>query len=214
MVSEPKGAKNSKHPSPEESFTMEAEMRKPPSAVGRAPENPARLLRDTKSTVAALGLLEKAIKFIYQKDFKKARLELKTLLDSHPEEAEILARARSYIRICDREDTAHKRPMITNDQLYTLGVMMHNRGDFEAAISYFRQSLDKHKDADYVLYSLAASLAMKGDLADATVNLRKAIELNEENRVYAKNDSDFLSIYAYREFADLVGLTIGPAAES
>jgi tetratricopeptide (TPR) repeat protein len=191
---------------------MEAGMRKPPSApAGKGHDNPARLLRDSKSTTAALGLLERAIKFIYQKDFKRARLELKILLDTHTDETEILARARTYLRICDRDESVHKRTVVTNDQLYTLGVMMHNRRDFEAAISYFRQSLEKHKDADYILYSLAASLALKGDLAEATTSLRKAIALNEENRVYAKNDSDFSPLHTHREFADLVGLTIAPA---
>lgn len=165
----------------------------------------SRLLRETKTTVAALALLEKAIKFIYHKDLKKARVELKSLLESYPAEQEILARARTYLQICDREEASHKKPVIANDQLYTLGVMEHNRGDYENAISYFRQSLERNPNSDHIYYSLAASFAMKGDLAEAVRNLRKAVELNEENRVYAKNDSDFTPLHGQREFSDLVG---------
>ncbi len=171
-----------------------------------APIPPPRLLRDTRSTSAALGLLEKGIKLIYQKEFKRARLELQSLFEQHPGEPVILARARSYLQICDREEAAHRKPAITNDQLYTLGVMEHNRGAYDAAVAYFRQSLEKHPDTDHIYYSLAASLAKKGEAEEAVRCLRRAIELSEDNRVYAKNDADFSSLHAHREFTDLVGL--------
>jgi len=193
---------------------MEAEGRKASSIRSQTgAAGSSRLLKETKTTAAALSLLEKVIKLIYDKDFKKSRLELKTLFETYPDETEILARARTYLRICDREEAAHKRPAITNDQLYTFGVMAHNRGDYDSAISFFKQSFEKHKDADYIYYSLAASMAMKGDIAEAATNLRKAIELNEENRIYAKNDSDFSSLHSCKEFTDLVGISPAPLDE-
>lgn len=165
----------------------------------------SRLLRDTKATTAALGLLEKAIKLIYHKDLKRARAELKSLIESYQAEPEILARARTYLQICDREEGAHKKAVVANDQLYNLGVIEHNRGDYEKAISYFRQSLERNPNIDHIYYSLAASFAMKGDVTEAVRNLQRAVELNEENRVYAKNDSDFTPLHGKKEFSDLVG---------
>lgn len=165
----------------------------------------SRLLRQTKTTTAALGLLEKGIKLIYQKEFKKARVELKSLIESFPGESEILVRAQTYMHICDREEATHKKPVIAVDQLYTLGVMEHNRGDYEKAISFFRQSLERNPDSDHVYYSLAASFAMKGEATEAVKNLQRAVELNEENRIYAKNDSDFAPLHDQKEFSDLVG---------
>jgi tetratricopeptide (TPR) repeat protein len=85
--------------------------------------------------------------------------------------------------------------------------MEHNRGNFEAAISYFRQSLEKNREAEYIYYSLAASLAQKGEAAEAIQVLRRAIELNDDNQIYAKNDQDFASLHPSKEFADLVGMT-------
>ena len=193
---------------------MEAETRKTTSAQTKSgAEVTSRPLRETKGTAAALALLEKAIKLIHQKDFKKARIELKALLESHPDETEILACARRYMRICDREEPPLKKPPVTSDQLYTLGVMAHNRSDYEGAVAYFHQSLAKHKDADYIYYSLAASMSMKGEVAEATANLRKAIELNEENRVFAKNDPDFSSLHSHKGFADLVGISLASLGE-
>ncbi len=184
------------------------------SAPPPPPEPAPPLLRESKSTAAALARLEKGIKALYQKDFKKSRAELNSLLEDYPGETEILARARTYLQICAREEAAHKKPTITNDQLYSLGVMEHNRGNYEGALSYFHQSLSQRPEADFIHYSIASSLAMKGDALEAIQALRKAIELDEDNRIYAKNDSDFLSLHVHKEFTDLVGLTPSSAGDS
>jgi tetratricopeptide (TPR) repeat protein len=199
---------HARHPAHKESTAMEAQSRKPALKAGASSTLNAslRLLRQTKTTSAALALLEKGIEFIFQKEFKKARGELKSLFQLYPGEMEILARARSYVRICDREEASQKKPTITNDQLYALGVLEHNKANYDTAISYFLQSLENHPDADYIYYSVAASLAMKGDLIESIENLRKAITLNEDSRIYAKNDVDFCVLQTQKEFAELVGI--------
>jgi len=179
-----------------------------------APAPPPRLLRETKTTAAALALLEKGIEHIYKKNFGKARRELKTLLDTYPGEMDILARARSYLLICDREDVTQKKPPTATDQLYALGILEHNKTNYDAALSYFLQSLETHPKADYIYYSVAASLAMKGNLAESLENLRKAVELNEDSKIYAKNDDDFSALQTQQEFMELVGLGLPPATES
>jgi tetratricopeptide (TPR) repeat protein len=201
----------SKRPADRETI-VKAESRKPAhktnvvSTIGAFP----RLLRETKATSAALALLEKGIEFIFKKDFHKARNELKSLLEMFPAETEILARARSYIQICDREEAAQKKPAVATDQLYALGVVEHNKANYDAAIACFRQSLEKHPNADYVYYSVAASLALKGNIVEAIANLRRAIELNEDSRIYAKNDADFSPLLKEKEFAELVGISQPP----
>jgi tetratricopeptide (TPR) repeat protein len=198
-----------------ESMTMEVESGK---AVSRTVSSSAldaapHLLRHTKTTSAALALLQKGIELIFQKEFKKARNELKALVETYPGELDILARARSYIQICDREEAAQKKQAISTDQLYALGVMEHNKGNYDTAITFFLQSLERHPGVDYVYYSVAASQAMKGNAAESIENLRKAVELNEDSRIYAKNDSDFSSLQTKREFAELVGIIPVPSTE-
>jgi tetratricopeptide (TPR) repeat protein len=208
-----KASANAQHPVHKESKFMEAESRKPSSRTGASSvqiDASPRLLRHTKTTSAALDLLQKGIELIYKKEFKKARAELKLLLETYPSETEILVRARSYVQICEREEASQKKQAITADQLYAIGVLEHNQANYDAAISYFLQSLDNHPKADYIYYSVAASMAMKGDLAQSLVHLRKAIELNEDSRVYAKNDNDFSSLLSKKEFTELVGIAQPP----
>ena len=206
----------SPHPHHKGKMHMEAESRKSAlkASASSAVEASPRLLRQTKTTSAALAMLGKGIELIFQKDFKKARTELKALLESYPGELDILARARSYIQICDREEANLKKQPVSSDQLYALGVMEHNKANYDAAISYFLQSLEKHPNADYIYYSVAASQALKGDLVQSIENLQKAVELNEDSRIYAKNDADFAVLQTKKEFAELVGLNQPLATES
>jgi tetratricopeptide (TPR) repeat protein len=195
-----------------ESMKIEAESGKHAVKTGApsAPAVPPHLLRHTKTTSAALALLEKGIELIFKKETKKARNELKTLVETYPGELDILARARSYIQICEREEAAQKKQSIPADQLYALGVMEHNKANYDMAVSYFLQALEKHPDADYIYYSVAASQALKGDLIGSIENLRKAVELNEDSRVYAKNDADFSALQTKKEFAELIGMPPAP----
>ncbi|MDR1727028.1 MAG: tetratricopeptide repeat protein [Acidobacteriota bacterium] len=167
----------------------------------------SRLLRQTKTTSSALAHLEKGIEFLYKKDFKKAHVELQSLVDNYPNDREISARARSYLDICKREEARQKKPAAppSYDQLYALGVMEHNKGDYDKAVAYFRQSLEKHPDADYIYYSLAASLACKGTQSEAVENLRRAVALNEDSRIHAKQDPDFAELVGLQDFQELVG---------
>ena len=186
---------------------MQTVSRKPaPKAASSVPDAPPRLLRQTKTTAAALALLEKGIGHIHKRDFKKARSELKTLLEAYPGEMEILARARSYIQICDREEAAQKKPPATTDQLYALGILEHNKTNYDSAISYFLKSLETHPEADYIYYSVAASQAMNGSLTESMESLRRAVELNEDSKIYAKNDDDFSALQTQQDFMELVGL--------
>lgn len=210
-ISEKKKQSHAPRPVKKE-VTMEAESKKAVSGTAVSPslDAPAHLLRQTKTTAAALALLGKGVEHIYQKEYKKARGEFNTLLEHYPGELDILARARSYLQICHREEAAQKKTTVTADQLYGLGIIEHNKANYDKAISYFQQSLEKHPDADYIYYSIAASLAMKGDLSESIKKLRKAVELNEDSRIHAKNDSDFAALENHKEFLELAGLNPSP----
>jgi tetratricopeptide (TPR) repeat protein len=212
----PKTPSPAKHQAKKESSNMEVEIRKASSKTEIAPsfDEPSRLLHHTKSTSGALAHLEKGIEYIFQKEFKKARTELKNLIENYPAEREIAAKAQSYMQICDREEANLKKTAPTSDQMYALGVMEHNKAYYDKAISYFNQALEKHPKADYIYYSIAASLALKGELAESVKNLRRAIELKEDSRIHAKNDPDFAVLESHPEFMELVGSNMAAVAIS
>jgi len=206
----------SKQRTHKESITMEAKKKKTSTSrktAAIAPSPASGLLRQTKSTASALSHLEKAIELIHKRDYKKALAELNGLCQSFPEETEILARARSYILICEREAGIRKKAEVSTDQLYALGVMEHNKENYDEAILYYEKSLKNNPDTDYIYYSIAASHAMRGEFDASMKNLRKAIELNEDSRIYARNDEDFSDFLENEEFGELVGLNQNPVSD-
>jgi len=47
---------------------------------------------------------------------------------------------------------------------------------------------------------------LKGNISAAIENLRKAVDLNTDSRVHAKNDPDFAVLEESKEFQDLIGI--------
>jgi len=215
-ISSDKTVKKSGKKEPVRRETSPAAEKPAPAAAARIPQNtaqvsnedaPSQLLRRTKTTASALVQLEKGIELIYRKDFKKAITELQSLIEKYPNEAQITVRARSYLDICKRSEARQKKAPAASNQAYALGVMEHNRANYDKAIFYFKQSLEKHPRADYIYYSIAASFALKGNIPEAIENLRKAVELNGDSRVHAKNDSDFAPLESNKEFQELIGVS-------
>ena len=58
--------------------------------------------------------------------------------------------------------------------------------------------------SEKIVYLIAGTYALMGERQQAIENLEKSIKLEETNRIYARNDPDFESIYNEPEFEELV----------
>ncbi len=152
----------------------------------------------------AVELFERAMKAIGKRDFEKARELLATLQKSHPDERDILERARAYVAICDRAlapQTAYK-PRGFDEHLH-YGVFLHNRGDYEGAQKALRHALELRPQDAHALYCLAAAAARGGDSATAVKSLRAAAEKSADIRAQVRLDPDFDGLRQEPEFLAL-----------
>ena len=78
-------------------------------------------------------------------------------------------------------------------------------GRYGEAADRGRELIEANPDYPVPLYNLACVEALSGRTADALEHLRRAIELSEEFRSYAKDDSDFDPIRDDQAFKELVG---------
>jgi tetratricopeptide (TPR) repeat protein len=77
-------------------------------------------------------------------------------------------------------------------------------GDHAKAVEILRSVADQHPEAGSVLYNLACAEVLAGE-PDAGLNhLRKAIELEERWREYARTDEDFDAVRERPEFQELI----------
>jgi hypothetical protein len=77
-------------------------------------------------------------------------------------------------------------------------------GDHAKAVEILRSVVGEHPDAGIVLYNLACAETLLGEQDEALGHLRRAIELEERFRDYAKTDEDFDAVRERQEFRELV----------
>ena len=155
----------------------------------------------------ASTLFTKAMKLLHKGEFQKAGQQFTEILESFPEQTDILDRARSYSQLCAREARrSTPRPKEFDDLLH-YGVYLHNEGDFKGAMKALTQAAAIHPRNEHVLYCLAATQAQTGDTAAAMKALKSAISANEESKAQARLDPDFEPLREEAEFDELTAMS-------
>lgn len=152
----------------------------------------------------ALKEYERGMQLIQKQNYTEARTHFQAVLDGHPQEREVLDRARIYVRICeDMTDKREFHPRKPEDHFY-LGVIKTNDADYDEALKCFEKALLASPKDEKIHYVMASTLALKGERNQAIEHLKTAIELNATNRIYARNDPDFEPLREEDAFANLV----------
>lgn len=81
---------------------------------------------------------------------------------------------------------------------------LYEAGDYNAVIERGRELLAGDPQYPLLFYNVACCESVAGHTADALEHLRRAIELSDRCRTYARTDSDFDSIRQEPAFAKLV----------
>ena len=145
---------------------------------------------------------ERATAAFQKKDFNEAkRLFAEAARGSG---VELAHSAQMYVRMCERRLGGGVAEAKSPEELYTLGISLLNRGDFDGADTALESALQKQPDADHFHYALALCKGQRGDLTAAARHLRRAIELQPSNRIAARNDADFLAFAQYTPIRELL----------
>jgi tetratricopeptide (TPR) repeat protein len=156
----------------------------------------------------AVDLFEKGVKAFGRKDVDRARSHLESLIETHPDQRDLVERARSYLAMCDRADGPKAPRPRTFEELLNYGVVLHNRGEHADAVKYLEQAVGKQPKNEHALYCLAAAQARAGETAAAVEALRSAIQINPASRNQARQDPDFEALRGDETFAGLVASTL------
>ena len=154
----------------------------------------------------ASTLFTKGMKLLHKGEFQQAGQQFSGIIESFPDQTDILDRARSYAALCAREARrASPRPKEFDDLLH-YGVYLHNDGDFKGALKALTQAAAIHPRNEHVLYCLAATQAQAGDTAAAMKAPKSAIGANEESKAQARLDPDFEPLRDEAEFEELTAI--------
>jgi tetratricopeptide (TPR) repeat protein len=198
VAAAPVARKAAKKPTPKQSVPSKASAK-------AAPAPPLPKKAPQQSTLNAVRAFEQALKAFNKHDFSAARSGFESILDKFGDQADIAARARTYLRICEQRLARTPSPPRNPDALYDQGVFELNKNNFRAAIEMFEKALRAQPRADHVIYSLAAAHARLNDTSRALEALRRAIALRPVHRSHARRDLDFASLRSNQDFQQLTG---------
>ncbi len=154
------------------------------------------------STGPALQHYQSAVQLLQQGKWDKALAAFEKLLTTAP--AELQERCKMYIATCQRQLEKNNLTFLSPEEHYDYAVSQLNTGYYEEAREQFQNILVTYPDADYAFYGLALLDAITGRTQDCLVNLGRAIELNQKNRLQARVDNDFQSMADDPRFTELL----------
>lgn len=82
---------------------------------------------------------------------------------------------------------------------------LYQAGDYAEVVKRGREVAEANPQYALLFYNLACCESLNGDTTEALEHLRRSIELSEQFRDYAKNDSDFDAVRDEPAFKELTG---------
>lgn len=178
-----------------------AKAKKPPAS-----DRPTRT-----SYTKAVAAYERGLRAVHQHRYAEARDALSAILTDYPEERELHDRVRLYLQVCERElgEEQPEAPESVEDRLYAATVAL-NAGDQPAALALLQSVQSEEPDNDHALYMLGITQSVGGDPEAGLEYLRRAIELNPENRALARHAPELETLRTTDGFKHLLEATASP----
>jgi tetratricopeptide (TPR) repeat protein len=145
---------------------------------------------------------EAAMRLFHARQLKEAR-EL-FVQAAEGAERDVAQRARLHIAMCDRRLEQATVNLRSAEDYYNYGVALINLRNVAEARGHLEKALEISPAADHIHYALALAQALDGDMANAFLHLKRAIELEPRNRLIARQDADFAPLANQPPFDALI----------
>ncbi len=154
--------------------------------------------------LAAVRLYEQALEALRGGSFQKAAATLLQIIKEFPEERELHERCELYLKVCKRESEPQApQPRTLEEHVYAATLAL-NAGAEDEGLRHLAAAGALDPASDHVHYMLAVARALKGETNASVEHLRRAIELNPDNRLLAIQEPDFEPLRSEKVFQDVV----------
>jgi tetratricopeptide (TPR) repeat protein len=149
-----------------------------------------------------VALYEKAMKLFHAGELAKAIAAFQQVMSGPSKE--VAHSARVHQAACQKRLAAREVVLPSPSDHYDYAVALINRGELDEALEHLQEALGAMKNGDHIHYALALCYGLKGEVEQAAVHLRRAIELDPRNRGVARNDPDFQPLIGRPEIRELL----------
>lgn len=171
--------------------------------IATAAKKPQTVKELSRHTEAARKDYDRGVTALQKKKLDDAERHFLDLVQKYPDEKELVDRARVYLAVCERQKRAAQPALSEPEDFYYAAVYEKNRGNVGEAIEHLKRAAKKNGGGK-VDFLLACCYAQQGELDSAVEHLRKAIEEDQRNRLFARNDRDFDGVRGTPQFQELL----------
>ncbi len=145
---------------------------------------------------------ESAMKLFQEGKVDKARSAFEAMLKT--DAADLAERIRVHLAACNRQIVQKSRSFANLEERYDYAISLVNTGFYEDAREHLDAILQERPGADFAYYGLAVLESLTGRVEECLQHLGEAIRLNANNRIQARNDSDFQDMADDPRFTELL----------
>lgn len=143
-----------------------------------------------------------AIRYMQEGRYEKAAVEFEALVQEGT--LELKDRSALYLAACQRQIKSDELLFDTLEERYDYAISQLNNGNYEEAREQLEYILSEKDDADYAHYGAAILNSMTGQAEECLHHLGRAIEMNPQNRILARRDTDFSDMADDPRFTELL----------
>jgi tetratricopeptide (TPR) repeat protein len=153
---------------------------------------------------------EAGLKAMQERKFERAKALLAKVAAGPSRE--LADRAALHLSTCSQQLARNATSFKTPEEHYDYAVSLINAGELDGARAHLEKLLKQNSKSDYAQYGLAILSCAVGNVEEALAHLDKSIKLNPQNRLQARNDSDFQRLVDDPRFTELLYPEPGEAA--
>lgn len=152
----------------------------------------------------ALQLFDRGVELFNRKKFEKARAVFADIMEGFADEQDFHDRARLYLNLIERQMHPSEPRARGYEDFYNRAIYCLNIAEYDKALGFLKKASEKKPNDPSITYFMALVFAGKNDAPSCLPLLKKAIELDAENRVLARNETEFQSLAENPEIRELL----------